>query len=306
MTNNLNFKLYDPLAQLIASGGGLPLIGGTLTGNLTLTSPAKVVQSQPPVNPIDLTNKAYVDGLIGGGPFLPLTGGAMTGAITQPIAPVAANDVSNKAYVDSKNPISLFGGTDPNSTSPTDRPSTNGVLYMGTDNLLWVWNGSTYDALTPSKLVTGSKTLANQTMVVNDFVSFAPLIDSRLSTQGLTIVNDVTNSEFSIDLEVDRKPVLVKITVCISGLYTPGVIAKFFTYNITAAAYTSGPGLILNNGNATQITSTHIYSEIVNITPGTTTLVGVQLRNITGGASIDIGNGGGVPLPYRWILFEEV
>jgi hypothetical protein len=33
--------------------------------------------------------------------FLPLSGGTMSGAITQPIAPTAANDVANKAYVDS-------------------------------------------------------------------------------------------------------------------------------------------------------------------------------------------------------------
>ncbi len=71
-----SFAIYDPLTELAAEvaqiensgagGGGLPLGGGTLTGDLTLTSPAKVIQSQAPVNPNDLTNKAYVDNAING------------------------------------------------------------------------------------------------------------------------------------------------------------------------------------------------------------------------------------------------
>ncbi|CCV02212.1 hypothetical protein IIV30_017L [Invertebrate iridescent virus 30] len=109
MANALNFKIYDPVAQLVAtgggSGGGLPLTGGTLTGNLILTSPSKVIQSQAPTTANDLTNKGYVDSLIGGGPFLPLSGGTMSGQIVQALAPVAPNDVANKAYVDS-----LIGG----------------------------------------------------------------------------------------------------------------------------------------------------------------------------------------------------
>ncbi|ADO00481.1 hypothetical protein WIV_gp137 [Wiseana iridescent virus] len=105
MTSGLNFKLYDPVAQLVATGGGggggLPLTGGTLTGNLTLTAPAKINQSQAPTGPNDLTNKAYVDSLIGGGPFLPLSGGVMSGQIVQSLAPVAPTNLANKAYVDS-------------------------------------------------------------------------------------------------------------------------------------------------------------------------------------------------------------
>ena len=34
------------------------------------------------------------------GSFLPLSGGTMSGAITQPIAPVNPNDLTNKFYVD--------------------------------------------------------------------------------------------------------------------------------------------------------------------------------------------------------------
>ncbi|CCV02202.1 hypothetical protein IIV30_007L [Invertebrate iridescent virus 30] len=103
-----NFRIYDPVAQLIATGGGgggLPSTGGTLTGNLVLTSPAKVVQDTPPTNPNDLVNKAYIDSVIGSGPFLPLSGGTMSGQIVQSLAPTSANNLVNKAYVDS-----LIGG----------------------------------------------------------------------------------------------------------------------------------------------------------------------------------------------------
>ena len=102
MASGIDFKTVDPVVQLIASGsgGGLPLTGGTLMGDLTMQIPSKVVQCQAPVGPCDLTNKAYVDSLIGGGSFLPLVGGTMSGAIVQPIAPAADDDLVNKTYVD--------------------------------------------------------------------------------------------------------------------------------------------------------------------------------------------------------------
>ncbi|ADO00457.1 hypothetical protein WIV_gp113 [Wiseana iridescent virus] len=314
--------------------------------------------------------------------FLPLAGGVMSGAISQPLAPSVANDLANKAYVDAQitsvtvpdatttvkgkiqlagdlsgtaatpvigtnkvtypkiqqlsassllgnstgslanvqeiilgsllfssnvlnSPISFYSGTDPNVTAPTDRPSSVNTLYQGTDNYVWVWNGTGYSSLTPKKFISTARNLSDQTMATDDLVEFSPLVVNQTSTQGLSIIDATNGSIFTITLGANRPTVLLKITVSISGLYTPGVIAKFFTYNLTAALYTNNPGLILNNGNAIQITSTHSYSEILSITPGSID-IGVKLRNITGGTSINIGNGGGVPLPYRWILFEEV
>jgi hypothetical protein len=177
---------------------------------------------------------------------------------------------------------------------------------MGTDNLLWIFNGALYVPLTPQKFIAFAKNLSDQALIPDGLVEFTPLTINRPSTQGLTIADSLNGGVFSITLGVNRPQIFLKITVSISGLYTPGVIAKFFTYNLTNAAYTLGPGMILNNGNATQITSTHTYSEILPILPGTTTDIGVRLRTITGAGIIDIGNGGGVSLPYRWIMFEEI
>ena len=142
-------------------------------------------------------------------------------------------------------------------------------------------------------------------MVQTDLVEFGPMLTNRTSTQGLTITNFNNGSIFTVVLEANRQPILLKVTVSISALNTPSTIAKFFTYNITTASFTGGPGLILNNNNLVTVTSTHTYSEILSISPGSTDF-GVRLRNITGTSPIGIGNGGGVPLPYRWILFEEI
>jgi hypothetical protein len=46
--------------------------------------------------------------------------------------------------------ISFFNGSDPNSTAPTDRPATTGVLYYGTNGATWSWNGTLY--VTPSTI----------------------------------------------------------------------------------------------------------------------------------------------------------
>jgi hypothetical protein len=202
-------------------------------------------------------------------------------------------------------PISFYGGIDPNLTAPTDRPTSNNTLYMGADNNIWFWNGTSYTSLLPQKIISSAKNLNNQVMVQTDLVEFGPMLTNRTSTQGLTITDFSNGSIFTVILEANRQPILLKVTVSISGLNTPSTIAKFFTYNITTGIFTGGPGLILNTDNLVTLTSTHTYSEILSISPGSTDF-GVQLRNITGTSPIGIGNGGGVPLPYRWILFEEI
>jgi hypothetical protein len=100
---NINFKTYDQIAQLIASGGSgssLPLTGGTLMGNLNMGLTYKVIQRQTPANACDLVNLVYAQST-----YLSLTGGTMSGPIVQPSPPGQPNELANKAYVDG-----LIGG----------------------------------------------------------------------------------------------------------------------------------------------------------------------------------------------------
>lgn len=256
----MNFKIYDPIAQFIATGGGgLPLTGGSLSGNLTLIPPAKVVQCQLPTSPCDLVNLQYFQ---------------------------------------SQKSVSQFTGTDPNISSPTDRPATFGIIYMGTDNNIWIYNGSTYSAINGQKLNAFAKTADDQSMNITDFVQFSPLTINTTSTQGLTVSDSLNGSQFTFVLGVGRPSVKVKLTISISAL-TSSAIAKFFTFNITSTTFTDGPGIVLDN-NAI-FTSTHTYSEILTIFPGTLE-IGVALKNSTA-APINIGDG---VETYRWILIEEL
>jgi spore coat protein U-like protein len=254
----MNFRTYDPVAQLIAAGGGasLPLVGGTLMGNLTMSVPYKIIQCQTPSDPCDVVNLVYLNSL-----YLPLTGGTMNGVINQPSLPTNPNELTNKAYVDAQ--------------------------------------------LAKTKFISSAKTLINQTMNNLDFVEFGDMTIIQTSNQGLNIEGFNDGSVFTITLEADRPPLLLKLTVSISGLNTPMTIASFFTFNINSSSYTDGPGLTLNNNNLVTVTGTHTYSEILSISPGSTDFA-VQLRDITGTSPIDIGVGGGVSFPYRWILFEEI
>jgi len=219
-----NFKVYDPVAELIAAGpgtgGGLPSTGGTLTGNLTMQVPSKVVQCEPPIDPCDLTNKTYVDSLIGGGPFLPLAGGTLNGNVTltapakivQSQAPVNGPDLANKTYVDS-----LIGG------GPF-LPLAGGTL-----------NGNV-TLTAPAKIVqsqapVNGPDLANKTYVDASIVAigtgpFLPLVGGTMTgaiVQPLApnTVNDLTNKAY-VDTQISTLNVpdassLVKGKIQLSG-----------------------------------------------------------------------------------------
>ncbi|CCV02336.1 hypothetical protein IIV30_141R [Invertebrate iridescent virus 30] len=201
MTSGVNFKLYDPVAQLIASGsgGGLPLSGGTLNGNLLLQAPSKVIQSQAPVTANDLTNKGYVDSLIGGGPFVPLAGGVMSGAISQPLAPIASNDLANKGYVDTfKYGTYLFKSTAPIFLNPaaTVTAFSTGNTIIGPD----VWSTSNITCvMNSSGVVTITNNLSDIVYVKLTFI--ACNLDDSMNSSGMvgcSFYNESTATSFGV------------------------------------------------------------------------------------------------------------
>ena len=91
------------------AGVYLPLVGGVLTGFLTLHA--------DPTNDLHAATKQYVDNSTpSGGPFLPLTGGTLTGFLTLHADPTSNLHAATKAYVDAHVPsggpfLPLAGGT---------------------------------------------------------------------------------------------------------------------------------------------------------------------------------------------------
>ena len=77
----------------------LPLLGGIMEGPINMASEA-LTGLPTPIDPPDAATKGYVDGLVSDGPFLPLSGGDMSGLLTLALDPTAGLDAATKQYVD--------------------------------------------------------------------------------------------------------------------------------------------------------------------------------------------------------------
>jgi hypothetical protein len=98
----INFKVYDPLSQLIAGGGLVPgsipgsaIQAGTITNNQLSAGAAADNINAGPSGTINSSK-------IVGGPFLPLVGGTISGPILFSALPTNSNELVNKDYVDNK------------------------------------------------------------------------------------------------------------------------------------------------------------------------------------------------------------
>ena len=136
---NSSFRTYDPVANLIATGGsgggGLPSTGGTLTGNLILQAPAKVEQSTAPTLPIDLTNKQYVDNQIATQIAANLTPDA-TATVKGRLK--LAGDLSGTADLPTVAPLTIDNSKLANMASPNQLKGSNGSSSSVTDITLGV------------------------------------------------------------------------------------------------------------------------------------------------------------------------
>ncbi|CCV02121.1 hypothetical protein IIV25_103L [Invertebrate iridovirus 25] len=280
MASGVNFKIYDPVTQLVATGGGgggLPLTGGTLTGNLTMSPGTKIIQSQAPSGPNDLTNKAYVDNLFAG--YLPLAGGTMTGAITQPLAPVAANDLANKAYVDSL--VSVPGSIP--GASITNNSITNTQLAPGSAaaNVAAGPDGS----ILPSKIQGGLLPLSGG----------GPMTGAITQPIAPTSANDVTNKAY-VDGAIGV-PNSIPGSSIVNGSITNNQITAGTITNVEIANNTiTGSNIALGtitgaNIAPATVTNSNIVPGPASTIKGTNSLSNVDDCVVGGGLSLSAGAG---------------
>ncbi|CCV02353.1 hypothetical protein IIV30_158L [Invertebrate iridescent virus 30] len=134
MSSGINFKLYDPVAQLVATGGGggggLPLTGGTLTGNLTLTAPAKIIQCASPTGPCDLVNKQYLDTLIPSFPLSVSQGGTGATTLTGYLKGNGTSPITSSSSVPTTDLTGQFVGS-VNGVAPTPTNGGNVSILLG-------------------------------------------------------------------------------------------------------------------------------------------------------------------------------
>lgn len=85
-----NVWVYQPPeVERFQAGGGAPFL--PLDGSVPMTGPL-ILANATPVAPLEAASKQYVDGTIAraGGPFLPLTGGQLSGPLDMNVAPIFA------------------------------------------------------------------------------------------------------------------------------------------------------------------------------------------------------------------------
>ena len=152
--------------------------------------------------------------------FLPLAGGTMSGAITQPLAPVAANDVVNKAYVDSKTPNDAT-------------TSSKGIVQLAGD-----LGGVGTTAATP---------IISNVAVTNPKIN--PGAASTLKgTNSLSNVDDIIIGS-GLDLSAGAGPTLSVVTATLpkAGATQFGVVEFDPAGDLVATAPNSGIGVVGTN-----------------------------------------------------------
>jgi len=100
----------------------LPLTGGTMTGALTLSGISTAPTASPGVNTTQIASTAFVTAAVGaattGGPFLPLTGGTMTGALNTTATGGSVTRSAQDRWADYVN-VKDFGATGAQSNDDT-------------------------------------------------------------------------------------------------------------------------------------------------------------------------------------------
>jgi len=196
----------------------LRLIGGALTGNVTL--------SVTPINNNHIITKAFADAN-----FLSLVGGTVTGNITLgsgstiscPTAPITVDHLANKSYVDTTT-VSLFGDTmtgfltlsaDPTNVlhAVTKQYVDNAVISGGGAFVLTTGSTMTGNLFVPATISPSATQVVTYDYIKSNFVSSSPVTNNTPIQEELkyTTVFSNTMSIDSIEIQFSVSNILYKI-----------------------------------------------------------------------------------------------
>jgi hypothetical protein len=163
--------------------------GDSMSGNLTMTSPAKVIQNQAPTSGDDLTNKTYVDNATTTltNDKVSKSGDTMTGPLTLPNAdPSNGNHATRKTYVDAQIATSLATGV---AGGPIDTVNI-------ADNAVETAKIAD-DAVTAAKLA-DSATTDSDRAVTTDHIRDDAVTAAKLDNTAVT-PGSYTNTDITVD-----------------------------------------------------------------------------------------------------------
>ena len=282
--------------------------GDSMSGNLTMTSPAKVIQNQAPTSGDDLTNKTYVDNATTTltNDKVSKSGDTMTGPLTLPNAdPSNGNHATRKTYVDAQIAATLAtgvaGGPVDTVNIADDAVTFAKMQNISTAKVIGRTTAGSGDPEEVSILDEDAMTSDSETSLATQ-QSIKAYVDTAVSGVGGedNVQADWNETDNTSDAFILNKPSLA--TVATSGAYsdlsgTPSLATVATTGNYSDLSgtptiptnnnqLTNGAGYTTNTGTVTQVdTGTGLTGGPINAS-GTLSLASIAnlraLGNVSG------------------------
>ena len=233
--NSLTNKSYvdgevatEAAARITGDSQQVTKAGDSMSGDLTMNSPAKVVQAAAPTTANDLTNKTYVDGVVAAeasnrasgdqtltNSKVSKSGDTMTGALTLPGAdPISDNHATRKRYVDQQIAVAVSSGTP---GGPIDTANISDAAIT-TDKI--ADDAVTADKLDHTGVTADSYTNADITVDENGRITAASNGSSGAGATDLGVAHNAEN--VSVTSSTGDDITLNAATPSVSSTSTPG------------------------------------------------------------------------------------